>query len=116
MKFSGGINQVLLSIGFTLIVILGFYLFKYVYFIPKYSTQGSFWFSIALSYFVSSFIYLLVALLVNTFFVIVFRKLKFELISLSFASSYLLIVLSSVVIGFIEYYNFPFLLLSIIAK
>lgn len=115
MNFSGGNKQILISIVITMIAIIGFYLFKYIYVLPRIAVDDLLsLFFVGIVYFLYFTAYWVSILLLNTILMYFFRKIKYDLLSLSFASSYLLIVLSAFTIGFIELNFFDVMLERII--
>jgi hypothetical protein len=107
MKYSGGYKQILTSIVITIIAIIGFYIFKYAYVLPRIDVDDILSILVVgFKYFFYCTIYMVSILLLNTILMYFFKKTKNDLLSLSFASSYLLIVLSAFAIGFIEFHFF----------
>lgn len=115
MKNTGGYKQILTSIMITVIVITGFYIFKYEFVLPRIRVDNYLsLITVGVKYFFFCLTYLISILLANTILMYFFKQIKRELLSLSFASSYLLIILSAFVIGFIELNNFDFIVFRVI--
>lgn len=107
MKYAGGYKQILTSIVITITAIIGFYVFKYACVLPRINVDDIMsMLVVGFKYFFYCTIYLIAILLLNTILMYSFKKTKYELLSLSFASSYLLIVFSATVIGVLELYFF----------